>query len=270
MAVTYDSAGRLEVVVRFFKPLVNPATSTALRSTELELWVSDTFRSFRASPACGLEPTDDHVDITFSLGNNRRAKAEPGDFEEDLFSMSKVFSADRRAVTVRGTAPALANSNLICAGVVMQGPRFVDRVFVDDFLFHGVSPLDGNVAAQAAGFLDQQAGRLNNRLGRARRLSLFSFPRCRHTSRERVRCRGRWRLLDVVGRPTVSLRGVLEVSFSPRYQAIWRPRMRARLRWSHCPAYVKRSRTGRSCVLRQSWGRGPLKRRFRGARDRRR
>jgi hypothetical protein len=182
----------------------------------------------------------------------------------------KAFSADRRAVTVRGSAPTLANSNYICAGASMQTPRVVDREFFDDFLFRGFTPLDGNIAAQATSFLNGVVLRLNNRLGRSRRGAVFGSSRCRRTSRERVRCHGRWRLADVTGRPALTLRGGLAISLSPRYRAMWRPRMRARLRWSRCPAYIKRARAERSCALRQSWRAGALKRRFRSARDRRR
>ena len=257
--VRYDAAaGDLTIYLTFFEPI---AETSALSGWEAAVYLADNVGTDQ-SPQCVPLLSRHNFLITFPLADEQ-VPAEVLQYGTAGYRLKWSVSPDRRSVMLRSVDPRLANLRLVCANADLNGPGD-EFSFIGASLFSGFRALDGNLATTARWHLGYEVTQLNNRLGAARRdPPLGDFPRCRRTGRRSVQCSGRSRLRDVGGRPTVSVRGRMVVSYTRDLRTRWRRDMRATVAWRRCPAAVDADRAGRRCSITRRWRRGSLARRFR-------
>lgn len=250
MSVRYDTVGDLTITLTFFEPL---AEAAALGGWEVGIYLADNVGTDQ-SPQCVPLLSRHNFLITFALGDEA-TPAEVLQYGTAGYRLNWAVSPDRRSVVLRSLDARIANLRLVCANADLNGPGD-EFSFIGAALFSGFGALDGNLATTARWHLSYEATQLNNRLGAARRdPPLGSFPRCRRSGRRTVQCSGRARLRDVRGRPTLSFRGKMVVSYLRNLRTRWRHDMRATMSWRRCPTAVNPDRAGRRCSIRRRWRR---------------
>jgi hypothetical protein len=252
-----DVAGDITLTLTFFEPL---ADLSELSGWEATVYLADNVGTDQGGLCVPLLSRNNFL---FSIKLGDGPPAQGIEWTVANYNFNWTISPDRKSIRLRGADPRLANLKLVCAHADLTGPTN-EYSFIGAQLFSGYGPFDGNIATTARWSLAYEMTLLNNALGNARRdPPLDVFPRCHRTSRDRLKCRGRSKLRDVKGKPTVALDGRMRLSYSRSFRTRWRRDIRVSLHWKRCPESVRPGRAGRRCTVTKRWRRGSLARLFR-------
>jgi hypothetical protein len=266
--IRYDAdAGQLDATVFLYDGLADPARTSALRPWAVKVTVGD----FMSNGTC-VGDLATWLRIDAGLGDaDRGALTHWVDFDDKLpaLAVTKTFNEDRSVVSLSIAHESLRGLNLICADVEVLDVRPDHDDFSETFGFmlDGLSPLDGAVQREGTDELASQILWVNNNWGKGKGdASYIPGARCRQLYIGELSCRASARLPEVPGRPRLTLRGrmTLDGKRARRLSGdshAWSYRMRATVRWRHCPRTrdVPRRLRGKRCHLTVRWnGRRPL------------
>ena len=266
--IRYDAdVGQLDAKVFLYDGLADPASTSALRPWAIKVTVGD----FMSNGVC-IGDLATWLRIDAGLGDaNPGALLHTVDFEDKLppLPVTKTFNEDRSVASLSIAHESLRDLNLICADVEVLDIRPDHDDFSDTFgfLLDGFSPLDGAVQREGTDELASQMLWVNNNWGKGKgEASYIARARCRQLYLGELSCRASARLPDVPGRPRLTVRGRMTLD-GKRTRLLsgdsnaWSYRMRATVRWRHCPRTrdVPRRLRGKRCHQTVRWnGRQPL------------
>lgn len=246
------SAATLTFEVTFEEPVVDPSTTSALRSTELEVRVGDAYGPPAActadkyelstvivplgvdttAPSLGLVP--DNPDFP-----REKAGAEP-------ITGARSWNADRTVLTLSFADARLTELTRICAGASTNLKSSAEGSYLRSFMLDGFTPYDGQSDATLYGLMTFD--------------SLTPRTRCRLTSPPDT-----WNCPSVTlnffsssaargGQVRLSGTYGFETRGSARYPSFRAfGRMTGSVSWRRCPRALRVKRNGRSCRIPLTW-----------------
>jgi hypothetical protein len=276
VALRYDDVtGAFEVTARLRSAMSDPAVTSALRSTVIDVSLDDSFADEDFADSCN--GWIDGLSVTLLLGHGQANVALGDPFEDgDDVVVPLVVSPDRRTVSATVPAdPRIGARNIVCLHAHMRGPEGFATGAPADFtrkeLLEGFAPDDGNIGLYAQDDVESQFRYIYNNLTGRDRDDISDHPSWRASCTPRrgsifVRCHGRGRIDTIVGKPTVFIKGRREFSivrdrdmFGLRGHLLrWRQAMRVTTRWKRCPRAIDagRARRQKPCQVRLVWRTG--------------
>ena len=112
------TTGRLDVTINFEEPLADPAVTSALRPWRAEVVLGD----WMTHGTC-LGNDDSWLRVDAAIGDDQPGLIDRwGDYQDqfDALEVTKAFAADRSALTLSVTAPALTAQTVICASIEIR------------------------------------------------------------------------------------------------------------------------------------------------------
>jgi hypothetical protein len=250
VAIHYeDSTGDVQLTAALRSPLVDPAQSSATRSTVVQVDVGSFYTGSRFA-SC----TDYHSHSFDLLLGQGLARSETGTV------VPLAVSADRLSVSANfGASTTLRGRNFICMSAQMFN-SLGDIDLTRTALLDGFAGGEGDVGLGAAEDLLAQFSYLyNNHVQRTgQQVGSVRGARARCTPSRGVSvvsCRGRARIGSLPGAPTISLRGARRYTLAAG-QVRWHQHMRVLVRWRHCPARYGRKLAGHRCGTDLTWPTG--------------
>jgi hypothetical protein len=172
-----------------------------------------------------------------------------GDHIHTLGHANFEWSADRTAVTIRIKGSLVKNRGFVCAGSSMLGgsqhetaERFID------YQFNGFGIEDGDVAAQAAGYIRDELESFDaRRFGQGVR---HFHVKCTRTLP--AHCSASATLDKGQTRAPFTATGVVSISAGSE-RPKFKPNMQVTLRYKHCTKSGPKSFGGHPCTIRKQW-----------------
>lgn len=264
-----DVTGALDVTAKLRSPLADPAQSSALRSTRIEMNLG-TFFGGDIAWACDdvLEGLTLYAKLGQGIGG-----VDLGEYLEpkDDVVVPLEVAADRLSVKMSFAAnERLAGRNLICSRATLLGPEGYGNDAEFDMtrsrLLDGFSGTDGDIGIYAENNLRAEFRYLHNEFVPRSGDAIFDDPgwdvACGPKARVVVvDCHARGVIRSIAGRPTVRVTGDLSYGLTRsrepdgEMRVRWTPRLRVSVRFKRCPRRVDRSRARRrlGCEVKWRW-----------------
>lgn len=253
--IRYDATlGAIVYTAQFRTPVVDPQVSSALRNWYVQVFLSETPGTDEGGLLCAFGAYA--VEARAFLGRNA---AEGEVFPARTVTAQAIWSADRRAVTVKLGGPSLRGRSLVCGAVELSGGglRGDPVPTYDEFWLEGFRYADANLVPIQRELVDDEALRLAGDLGAKRPWRTSGFARCRRPFglQPYVSCRGHYRLSSP-GRPTLTVRDLAELTLTRNYRRRAEHDGRVSLIWKRCPRQINPRKVGRRCGVRNVRWRG--------------
>lgn len=259
LRVIHDTpASTLAFEVTFARPVVDSASSSALRSTELQVWVGDAY----GPPAACQAGEYDLSTVVLPLGDDNTLPSlslapENPDFPREKrgpapIAGARAWNADRTVLTLRFTDRRIATATWICAGASSSRTTSAEGSYLRSFMLDGFTPYDGRVQTTIADLM-----LLNGMAARTRCITAAPPDTWRCPS---VTLSAFASIPDQRGR-RVRLSGIygFQTHGSARYPTFRAfGRLTGTVTWSRCPRRLRANRSGRRCSIPVTWTGGDL------------
>ncbi len=245
-----DSTGDLQLTAVLRSPLIDPAQSSAARSTRVEISMGTFYEGSRFGSCLPVGARSFDLD----LGQDE-AHPNPG------VVVPLTVSPDRRTVVANFPgSDAMRGRNFICVYADMTN-GLGDLELSRTSLFDGFAGDEGDVGLGASEDLQDQfiflwnnhVERIGQQIGRVPGAAARCTPR---RGMGTVACHAKARIRTLPADPTITVTGARRYTITAAHQLRWRQHMQVSVSWRRCPARYGKKLVGHPCNTRLTWPTG--------------